>query len=356
MEGIALLCLAAGYVSLVRVIERPTRSRGAACGMSLGVAAGFHPVTVLFGVAAVALLAVCIRGQERLRALTGFAAGGAVPLLLVLWAWSPDLPASLEQFRWNLGMVSGEPLLAKLVHVLTVLRWSRYWPLGLAGAVVLALIPAMLARLVAKRKLPTAEEQRLVWLAACAFATAGLVCLFSRAVFPYYLVYFTVWPIVALAATPTAGLRGRGFRVRFTAVVAAVILTWVPSLLWNGLRLRESLTWRRQLDHTYFVRQLRRAIPTGAEVVGNPLFVLLAEEAGLDFTPAPWYPERAPVAPGAWLLLSGEERRRPKWIAPASLEGRPVVAGGDAFPGPGPFHLEYVILGPAQSADGHDIP
>ena len=45
----------------------------------------------------------------------------------------------MEQFRWNLGMVSGEPLLTKLAGMITVLKWSRYWALGLAGAVVFAL-------------------------------------------------------------------------------------------------------------------------------------------------------------------------------------------------------------------------
>ena len=206
-------------------------------------------------------------------------------------------------------------------------------------------------KLVGGRRVLTDEKQEPVWLAACTFAAAGLGCLISRAVYPYYLVYFTVWPVVALAVTVTAGPAGRAFRACLPAVVAVVVLSWVPSLLWNGMRLRESLICRRQLDHSHFVRQLRLAIPAGTEVVGNPLFLVMTREAGLNFTPLPWYAEQAPAPPRAWLLLSREELKRPKWSAAASMQGRLVVAEDDAFPGPGAFHLEYVIFGPAGSAD-----
>ena len=96
MDGIALLFLAASYVSLVRTLNRPSWSRGAMCGLSLGMAAGFHPVTVTFGVAAAALLAACVRGRQRLSVLCGFMAGLRCPCR---WLFGPGHRTSAH--RWS---------------------------------------------------------------------------------------------------------------------------------------------------------------------------------------------------------------------------------------------------------------
>ena len=358
MDGIALLFVVMGFVALVRAIERRTWFRGAICGLSLGMAAGFHPVTATFGLAAVVLLVAYPGARGRLRALVGFVVGLMVPLALILWSWSPDIPASFEQFQWNLRKVRDRATtLQKLVGLATGLRWSRFWLLGLAGTVVAGLAPAAIVQLVARPVTAASGKHGPLWISACVFATAALGCLVHRAVYAYYFVYFTVWPVVGLAVTLTAGLRLGVFRAWFRAIAAAVIFAWVGSLLWNGMRLRESLICRGQLDHAHFIRQVKAVIPARAEVTGNPLLLLLAKEAGLNFTPLPWYPEQAPAPPQAWLLLSRKEWQTPKWIAPASLARRPIIAERDAFPGPSPFfRLEYVILGPTRAADGDGTP
>jgi hypothetical protein len=322
------------------------------------MAAGFQPVAATFGLAAVVLLVAYPGARGRLRALAGLVVGAMVPLALILWSWSPDIPASCEQFQWHLreaARISPHTPLKKMANVVDYLGWSRYWVLGLAVAVVAGLAPAAIMQLVARPVAAAAGKHGPVWLSACVFATAGLCCVLHRAAFAYYVVYFTVWPVVALAVTLTSGQRLGVLRAWFRAIDAAVIVAWAVSLLWNGRRLHQSLKYRGQLDHAHFVGQLKAVIPARAEVTGDPLLLLLAKEAGLDFTPLSWFPEQTAAGPQAWLLLSRKEWQAPEWIAPASLARRPVIADGEAFPGPSPWlRLEYVILGPSQAPEGHD--
>jgi hypothetical protein len=179
------------------------------------------------------------------------------------------------------------------------------------------------------------------------FSVAGLFSLLRSMMFPYYLVYFTVWPVIALGLL-VDGLAAdrRALRRAAVAVGAVVILCWAPSLLWNAMRAREAMRARGALDQRAFARRLAAVVPAGAPVTGTPELYLIARRAGLDFTPLTWFPEGEPVRPDAWIILSRKNRSEAIRVDPRSLEGRVVVFDGAAFPGVKYLGYPITVFGP----------
>lgn len=353
MEGLALLCEALGYVALVRVLERPTMARSAFCGSCLGMALDFHPVTFPFAIAAGLVIGAWTNGAARWRVLLGYVAGGTAPLALWLLSWMPDPVASLEQFLWHTRMSTRRTFWGALWKLLTeVLGNHRFWVLMLILTVVTLLVPLAIRRLARGGKgAITADPRATAWFLACLFAVTGLLCLCSPLVLPYYLVHFTVWPVLALATTLEAELYPPRWRLWTYTVAALVVLSWLPGLAWNAMRFREMVIHHRGLAPGRFARQLVAAIPRDAPVMGPPEMAILAKEAGLNFSPLPWFAEQAQVPPDAWLLLDEGEYREPQYVAPESLADRRVVLTGDGFPETAPyFNFPFVLLGPALGA------
>ena len=143
MEGIALLFLGGGFVSLAELLgrrggqdRRAGLRLGAACGWCLGMAAGFNPAAVSFGILVFVVLAVIPGACCRWWSLAGLLAGVSVPIGLVYLSWSADFRGAVEQFRWvSRTLVSGYDLVQ--VHpfarlpVLVVL--SVLFPLPVPG-------------------------------------------------------------------------------------------------------------------------------------------------------------------------------------------------------------------------------
>ncbi len=342
MEGIYLLCLAGGFVFLARTTQQASLRDSAAAGLCLGTATGFHPVTLgfcAFGVGWLAWLST-----RRRASAAAFVAGCLVPLGLMLACWLPSLSASLEQFLWNASVVRSGTLGEKFLSLFEVLRWSRYWAAGLGLLTLFWLMPLAVRRCwsrAAFHQLPAAEP---VWILAAWFAVVGLLSLLvfaGAAVYPYYLVLFTVWPILALAVLGESRCLQSALQFAFWPVAVLVLLCWLPSLAWNALRFRESWAHFDQLDRTACARHLARVVPPGAELTGSPDLFLIARKAGLNFKPLPWYGRHTRVAPDAWILLKETDLIDPIRVAPTELKGRPMLRTV-AFPNA--KGLEYPLL------------
>jgi len=251
-------------------------------------------------------------------------------------------------------------------------------------------------------------------IAICAtlYALAGLSLFVDPSRRSYYLVFFSIWPVLAflafaekwwmeraasrsrrgyavdvprkshavtgaatktelvaaavrrwtligratpLPARPRNGIGIRSRRSNAVAVcmvVTGVILLccWLPSLAWNVLRVRESVVLRGVLDREPVVKVLREKIPTRAEVWGDGEWFVMARSAGLTFTPLSigWNDAGITAPDGAWLVLTPGFEGRLRRHNPGVLEGRRVVYEGVAFRGSRYMEEPFVIHGPRE--------
>lgn len=346
MEGVALFFVVLGFCALIITLEQETPMACLACGAALGLAIGFHPVTALFFIASAMVLVVSASPIWRWRALFSFAAGAMLPAFLWLLCWWPDLGASYEQFQHNLKAATVHTLCDKLLNLVRVLRWSRWWLISLCLVVAGYLLPLAIWFLYRRRNAGLRESPHALWLVACLFSVVGLIALLTKAVFPYYLVYFTIWPTVALAVQLETKA-GRQFRVWTCAAYLIVILGWLPSFLWNGLRAREALLYFHRLDHRRVIRQLQSVIPAHTKVVCEPIMFMIAQEAGLDYEPVAWFAEQTKPPPEVWLLVTKAEWLQPHYLSPEAIRSRRIVIECDGFFKKEAPSEKYIVLGPA---------
>jgi 4-amino-4-deoxy-L-arabinose transferase-like glycosyltransferase len=258
MDGLALLFLATGLLGLVRVLDRQSPRWAAVCGCLLGTAVGFHPMCVQFVMVAMLLLAYRASGVSRWKLPLAFAAGGLIPAALFVWCWSPDLVGSIEQFRWASRFQAASRSRDDIAKFLRVLRWSRYWWAGLVATVMLFFLPIVVGGLITGRPLKLSRDTASLWVGSAGFSLAGLSVLLSSAKHPYYLVYFTVWPVIGLGVL-VESMAKEDKRVRNAALGlgALLFLCWLPSLLWNSLRFREMMLYRGNLDQNKLAHEAK---------------------------------------------------------------------------------------------------
>jgi hypothetical protein len=351
-----LLFAALGFMALVNVLKGRPSGWAVACGASLGTGVGFHPITIVFVAVAAALFLLALPAGSRLRALIGLGLGGLLPLIGVLLCWLPDPIACWEQFLWHARINGAQASVSDFFGRLwQVLMWSKYW----AAALILVAAPLLIvmAGLSLFGRRPLCQRGRdAIWVAAAAFSLAGLCCVAAGG-YPYYLVYFTPWPTMGLAVL-WESRRGMGsIPMALKVAVACCFLAWLPSLAWNGLRLRECVANFRRLDRSAVIAQLRQLIPPGVRVMGTPELFLLARESGLDYAPLPIRVIHAnhelqtdfEPPPDDWLLLTEHDWTRSYLIAPRSLASREVVFRGAAFPDVPYWQSPLVVLGPSAA-------
>jgi hypothetical protein len=348
MDGLALLSVVISFMMINRFYKEPNR-RNAFCAAFFGASAvAFHPVTGLFlALGASLIFFVSYKRKCLFRSFLSYGAGLAAVIILVLVCVQFHPIEALQQFRWHLqyNYMSGTTLKAKLLNLLLVIRWSKWFFGALACFTLLAAIPITLVKIgLLRRKLIDCES--FFTLSLALFSVAGLVCLISKAVFPYYIIYFSIWPIALMAASAERLLL-RDRPVKLAAAAAIIIfLAWLPSAAWNAMRMREAFLYRNELRHGYILARLEKSLPANAKVSGDPLIYMLAEEAHLDFTPAPHMAEGSHVPDGAWLLLSEPEYTNPEYISATDVHSRIVVFCSNAFPGAKHLTFDVCLLRP----------
>jgi 4-amino-4-deoxy-L-arabinose transferase-like glycosyltransferase len=351
MEGMALLFLALGLLSLVQALERQSTRWSALTGGLLGTAVGFHPICVYFVMTALILIGFLTPAGRKGKMLLGCVAGGLVPAALFVWCWSPHLLWSIEQFRWSSrNQVGSHVQQVNVAKLMRVLHWSRYWWVSLVATVALFFLPVLAKGWITGRPIRMKKDRELLWAAAAGFSFAGLLVSISSAKHPYYLVFFTLWPLIGLGVlVESLAEEDRRLRNMALAVGVMLFLCWVPSLLWNVMRFRETVLYRDKLNQAVFARRLAGLIPSGARATGSPELFLIARKAGLNFTPLPWFPERTEVPADTWIVLSREDRLEGDAIAPESLTDRVVTYEGAAFPGATQLEYAFSVFGPKRA-------
>jgi hypothetical protein len=211
------------------------------------------------------------------------------------------------------------------------------------------LIPASLVRFKNSAVVTLTGDGDSLLILATAFAAGGLLLLMLSALHPYYLVYFTLWPVIGLSVLCEAAVwaetpRARALKAVFFTAIVAVTLAWMMSLAWNALRFRESIVYHDVLDQKPCSRKLSTMIPRGTKVIVSPDLFLLAELANLDYELLPFFDDEADVPHDAWLLLTEHDWiRSPSRIARKCIRARTLLLESDVYP-PNPYFSTRIFL------------
>jgi hypothetical protein len=356
-EGVCLFVEAAAFIVLVKAATASSRIAAFFGGLLLGIGVGFHPVTASFAVCACIILPLLFP-RGKFAALACLVGGGLVALGLILLCWLPHFTASFEQYRWMLGSVGdyypGVTVLGRCEGMIAALGLGRYWFLALLLATFLLLVPlALFARNRVVLATGGATLPRNVFLLATAFAVAavlGVLLLLGVQLTTYYVVYFTVWPVIALAVyAETVGLKGK-FRLAFYGLGVVFLACWLPSLRHNAYHVRESIVNYRLLDPSRVAKPLAEAVPKGVPVTGSLELFFLARDAGMDVTPMPWFADSAVVPPDTYILLAVSDNPvGPPKVDPKNLAARPVLLEGSLAPDTTLRWSRYRLYGPMES-------
>ena len=337
-EGIALLALAGAFVVLIRRQCLSQWLMVFLAGFCTALAAGFHPRACVFVIGAFVFLAADLGLSAFRRLIPLFVLGVAIPVSFMLWCAVPvsravpDIQAAMAQLAWHAHLSNAENF-GHLRKGFTDFRWSCPWVWAAALATVAVTCAAF-----ARRK----PLHRVVLAASC-FACCGLIMfLTSITMHPPYLVFLTVWPVIAVMAQIESGSSQR----RLFRVIAAVLLVaWLPSMGWNMMRTREAYKFYSALSTAHLADELAATIPPEAPLmVSGDLYIAARSPTRKPFIvrqaspPSEWPCD-------AWLALTTSA------VVPwnvSQLPGRVVhVSNENLFPG-FPYSPKLTILTPCQ--------
>ncbi|HUB81504.1 MAG TPA: hypothetical protein VMB03_22045 [Bryobacteraceae bacterium] len=326
MDGLTLLFLVCTLAAFTGWLA--SRGNGALfwTGLFAGTALGFHPstLTTVIGIGAVVLFLARV-GKRR--QILYFAAGLAIPGAVWLAFLAPYFRESLVQFRWHLHHAKHVDFLGSLTHMISVLRWSRYWAVALMAVTLLLLLPTAAARLWKCRS--EGRVAQPVVLAASLFAVCGLAVLFASPMWPYYLIPFSVWPVTAaVTMVETEGLRYKPA----LAAVALLAVGWLPSAAWNAMRWREARLFYPKMDPASFVERVRAVIPPNARFEVSPEFFILVRPIAHDAVKPP-LSKPTDLPPDEWLVMSENELDQLGGEQAPGFRERKVLYSGLLFPG-----------------------
>jgi hypothetical protein len=362
-DGIAALFLVIAFLQLSKVGTTGSAWRAWASGFCIGMACGFHLTAAFFVFAGMMALAICTP-LRRLPTLLGYyLLGGMVPLLAILDMWSPSLGKSFEQLLWHVRLPMGSSYSDRFVVFFQILRWSRYWVIGLLLAWVACGVFAV--RLTALRASHGDDEllrHRQLFFSLCfLFGAAGAFTVFSpRALLPYYLIYFSYWPIVGMLVyfedifkafwgnrtSYYAFFKTKRYLIITLSMAAVlVMICWIPSLAWNLMRFRESILYSNVLQPREMVGRIHRVLPRGTEVCVDPWLVSPASDSELDIVRLQWDHPMDRAQNGDILLLTEEDYKKESQSRPAVFLRRPILFRDALFPDAGPFRLPIIIFG-----------
>jgi len=355
-DGWCLLFIALALIGTVAALTRTASERRwwMATGLALGTAAGFYPlIALIFGAAVVAATILMLPASRWRRAWVDVALGLLAPLALVFACWAPHIRAAVAQLIWyvrvNRDLVPPVGVAARaLLRIWPFTSWAQYWHAGLAWLVLLMALPPAIHAV--RRSRPTGcwDFGSALATVTTLFSLAGLLLVLNSVSHPSYYLYFTPLATMALAVWWIQGPSCQLLSSLRRVVGILMVCAWGPSLGWNVMRFREARLWYGMLDKQAIVRELERHVPRGTEIRGDPIFFIVARQAGLRFTPLPWYgnDRSIRIQPSDWLVLSPDYLCVLNSVEPDWSKRRPLRLERVAF-GESPYTRQtYFIYGP----------
>lgn len=327
MDGIALLFLVGALGTFTKWLSTGSGPALFWTGLLTGTAVGFHPVVVMF-VAGIGAAVLVLAPGGALRSLVSYVTGLAIPAAASLAFVAPHFREALQQFLWHGHLAKRADWVTNAWNLIVVLRWSRYWALALMAVTLFFLLPALAS--IGVRSRSTAWRPHALIVSSSIFALCGCVALFSISHLPYYLIYFSIWPVAALLVSlETNGLPEK-FRKPALAALVLLVVAWLPSAAWNALRWREAHIFYPMLDAGVFVERVRAAVAPGAPFKVSPEYFILARPLGHELVYPPL--AQAPELPSAdWLVLSDTDLKRLGGAHAPGLSDRALVYSGPLY-------------------------
>jgi hypothetical protein len=350
-EGLALLFAVLAFIFLMNALRSEGKLNWFMCGCCLGFSVGFSPASVFF--AFPVLFAAFWRRRRPWRQLGAIFLGGVVPVALFVACWMPDLIGAVDQFLWYATYSTQKAVSGKSIHLLHVwigLQWARPWIAFLLMGNILAIAVALVCGPAASDDQERNPEYRVaVPVVSACFGMASLLAYFFSSMHLYYLVLFTVWPIVSVLTCIEPLWRESRVRAASASIcLALMIVCWFPSLGWNVMRCREAILCRRILDKQPIVEMLKSQIPAGARTEGDPSFFVVARNAGLEFYELPFFCDDPGMPPSGdkWLFVSQMYDDMLKKYHPDLMKRRKQHFRGFAFQGSKYTEMRYFIYEP----------
>ena len=357
MEGITALCVVGAFLCGLIAIEKEQVRWYAGYSCCLGLAGGFHPGSIYIALPSLCVVLILRRKIAWHRLLLGFACGAVVPLCLWLLCWMPHIPESIEQFHWYVHTLNERDISRGHFALFPMLKWSKWWVVALILTTAFWLIPRLVSLLRSIRcELSAAPFQNIIIVFATSFGCGFVLLLWRNTfIYPYYLVSFTIWPVIAVLITLESGKLNGLWKRSFTFFIILLIAGWLPSLMWNGMRFREMVLMYRQLDQKPFAQKLAKIIPADAKISGTPELFLIARTAHRDFVPLMELGEDLSPPRDHWLFLV-EKDFQPGRLSKEAFNERPLVYEGFAFPEAqwAGSRMPFRVYGPANSEQRTD--
>lgn len=359
-DGVALFFLTLCFVAGTRLVQTGSRRWGIAAGAFLGFAAGFHPVALGFSLALVGMVFLLNTSWTRRRQdAAAVAVGFAIPAILIIWCWLPDIFASISQLLWHLRLATrfvNEP--DNPLYLQPRLRWAHLWIIALCGTLFCYLLPSayqtLRVRFNASRSPEPLSDRQVILFAAALFSLVGFAIITKAPGLLYYLIYFTMWPIIGFAmglfAVEERQIVATERRSRVLEYIFGTLflIAWLPSLAWNIQRFREMVKYQNQMGMTPIAHVIADHIPKDANVVGSPEIFLLETSPLLRFHPLPFIDNVLGAPDDAYVVLDEIDWKRARKTKERleKIVRRPVVFDGPAFPKVKYLPYRMIILGP----------
>ncbi len=336
-EGVALLALAAAFVAVARRDRWGLPLAASASGFFTLLASGLHPTNCVFAAGAFLILAADA-GLSRLpRLILFFALGAALPIACILWCAAPDFRAALAQLSWCAHLGYKKHGLGRLLNGFAGYYWSRYW-VWAVGAVTVALV---LDSLVRRRQTANQVSNTAVWFSLCGLLTFAV----SVIMLPPYLVYWSVWPVIALATRIESGSRAGSSRRLYMALACVFVLAWIPSFAWNAVRTREAYRFHSALDPAPVRATLMSAIPRDAHLMVSGDLFMTGRHVTRDVGTIAPYSRSSDWPCDAWLALTDGAAQR--WSA-GEMPKRAIYVPAQSFFPNSPFTRKMTIFTPCR--------
>lgn len=335
MDGLALLFVVLTFLAIEKALRSGLWEYGLLAGFCGGLAALTSPLCAAsLGCALVLLL--CLRQLKTALALT---AGSSLNLPILYWLLDGHLREAATQFAWAQHQLKGGTAFHSFMLMIGILRWSEVWIITVLSFSALFLV-AVLYR-------TSRGNEHLDVILCATFSVGSFPSIWHVGSRPYYLVYFTIWPMLAMALTVEREYR----RPQIKVLLSVIMLAWLCSAAWQTMRLRESIKFHDALNMNALGQQIATRVPRDAMLLtSRKLYAVPLLTGHSPSHPLTWFDTEATSCPTCYLLLDQEDILTADPDPRLALTNRPVLYSGPAFPKAGPLQESVLLMGPELSA------